>query len=484
MYLGVDLGTTNVKAVVVDEHGATLGTGSAPVERFPAPDGGVEQDLDQIWEGLRTAIRSATRELAVRSLRAIGVSSQGGALQLFDADDHPLGPVISWLDRRGQPYDAELTAELGSDFFARRIGHGGSGLAIGQILRLCRQSPAALAPPRRLGFVGDAIVGRLCGRRAHDATSLGIALLYNPWQGAADRDLLARLGLREDQLPCLLPATVAAGALHGPAAEALGLPEGISVSPAIHDQYAASLGAASVERGDVNFGAGTAWVLLANTEKLAPPCVKEGFVCSHPVEGLYGQMISLRNGGSAIEWAMSLLGEKSFGVERLDAACAAVPPGSEGLRFWPFLAGCPNADGFNPGGGRLDGITFSHSRDHLVRAVIEGLACELLRHIRLLVDAGFPVCRLTMCGSAAASRLTPQIIADIANLPLSCVKTSDVGAFGAAMIARKLVEPRVGLAEIARLWAPPCRRVLPGEGKSAYNGLLRDYFAGFDRSAA
>ena len=257
---------------------------------------------------------------------------------------------------------------------------------------------------------------------------------------------------------------------------------GIPVSPAVHDQYTASLGAASVGEGDVSFGAGTAWVLLANQCQLAPPVSKEACVCVHPVDGLYGQMLSIQNGGSAIHWAMCMLGNEPVTARRVDQVLKAVPPGSDGLCFWPFLAKGTNANGLGRRGGRLSGITLAHSRNHLVRAVVEGLACELLRHIRMLIDAGFRVGRLAMCGSAAAGRHTPQIIADVTNLPISCVEASDVSALGATMIARKLVDADTPLAEIARRWTPSRRTVYPGEHASAYRDLLQEYFAPFNPS--
>ncbi|MBN1908791.1 MAG: hypothetical protein JW818_03550, partial [Pirellulales bacterium] len=392
MFLGFDLGTTNVKAIVVDDQGRIVASGSAPVARFCTPDGGVEQDIEQIWDATQSAIRQTVEAIDAGQIQAVGVSSQGGAVQLLDGNDRPQGRVISWLDGRGRPYDAALTGELGPEFFARRVGHGASGLTIGQVLRLRQEAPERLEWPNRIGYVGDVIVGRLCGHRAHDATSLGIAMLYNPWLDAPDPDVMNRLGLRDEQLPCLTPATTAAGTLQPAAAQATGLPQGIPVSPAVHDQYAASLGAGSVEQGDVNFGAGTAWVLLANAGELAPPVTDNAFVCRHPVAGLFGQMLSMTNGGSAIDWARNLLG----GCLSIDEALEATPPGAEGLCFWPFLSNGPRVRGSNHSSsdklkGRLSGVTLAHGPAHVLRAIVEGLACELLRHVRLLTSAGVGV---------------------------------------------------------------------------------------------
>jgi sugar (pentulose or hexulose) kinase len=480
MYLGLDLGTTNVKAIVADADGRVVSAGAAPVQRYHTPDGGVEQDIDEIWRAVETAIRSAVGRVHAAAIQAVGVSSQGGALQVLDADDQPRGRVISWLDSRGASYDAALTAELGGDFFARRVGHGASYVAIGQLLRLKSESPELLERPNRIGFVGDLIVGRLCERRAHDATSLGIAMLNNPWLKRPDPDVLQRLGLDEGQLPSLLPATTPAGALGETAAAATGLPAGIPVSPAVHDQYTVSLGAAAVAEGDVSLGTGTAWVLLANTATLAPPATPDAFVCSHPIEGLYGQLLSMVNGGSAIHWAMNLLGHQHVDGQEVDRLLDAAPPGAEGLRFWPFLSSWPIDKGGIGLKGRLSGITLAHEPAHLVRAVVEGLACELLRHVRQLVAAGIRVDRLIVCGSAAASRHTPQIIADVSRLPVCCVAAADISALGAVMLARALVEPDVKLDDISRQWAPPRRTVTPSENAAMYEGLYEEYLSVLD----
>lgn len=479
MYLGFDLGTTNVKAVVVDENGRIAAGGSSPVDRFCTADGSVEQDIEQIWAATCDAIRQATRAVDSGDIRAVGVSSQGGALQWLDGHEQPIGRVVSWLDRRGRPFDLELVAEVGEDFLAEHIGHGGSTMTIGQVLRTGHEAPERLRMPNRLGFVGDVIVGRLCGRRAHDPTSLGIAMLYNPWLRRADPQILERLGIQEAQLPDLVEASEPAGELRPAIAEQIGLRPGIPVSPAIHDQYAAALGAGSVGPGEVDFGAGTAWVLLANTPRLARPIVNKAFVCSHPVSGMFGQMLSMGSGGSAIQWVMKMLGRERPGLEEVDTLVEAAGVGSDGLRFWPLLLAGAEAEAPFQAGGRLDGITLAHGSGHLVRAVVEGLACELARHLRFLSEAGFATCRLSMCGSAAASRTTPQIIADVTGLSVACVGVSDVSALGAAMIACSLAQQNGRIEQIARRWAPTSRTVRPGPDASRYRELLDEYLAPF-----
>jgi xylulokinase len=475
MLLGLDLGTTNVKALVTDRDGQPLAQGSSPIQLFHVGEGGVEQDIDEIWAATLSAMQQATRPVDPAGIRAIGVSSQGGALLLLDAQGRPLRRVVSWLDQRGRPCDDALTAEFGREWFVQRIGHGRSGLAIGQLLRLRRESPGLLDAPNRVGFVGDVIVSRLCGRAAHDGTSCGLTLLHNPALRDYDPELLRRLGIRADQLPALLSPRDAAGRLLPGVATDTGLRAGTPVSIAIHDQYAAALGTGAVRSGTVMVGAGTAWVLLAVSDRLAAPVIDDAFVCNHVVAGLSGQIVSLVNGGSALMWALELMGLAGKAPADIERLLESSPPACEGLSFWPFLTPY-GAAGLAAGTrGRLSGLQLSHRPAHVARAVVEGLAFELNRHLDFLRKAEARIEKLVMGGVAAASHVTPQILADVTGLPLACLTASEGSLLGAAIIARGLLEPRSSLAELAEAMVPPARRVEPGANALFYQKRFKEY---------
>lgn len=483
MILGLDLGTTNVKALLIDSRGKVVSEGSSSVERYYVGTEGVEQDIEEIWRATIDAIRWAFVGSAAKEVRAVGVSSQGGAMQMLDAENRPVGRVISWLDGRGRPFndsiERELTDKYGTDFFASHLGYGKPAISIGQIARLKQESPEIIGTTSRIGFVGDIIVGRLCGRRAHDPTSLSIALLLNPIEGKADAAMLDCLELDERQLPDLLPVDTAAGGLTADVADATGLPQGIPVSAAIHDQYAASLGAGSVGAGDVSLGTGTAWVLVANADALPQTFSQGTFVCPHPIEGLFGQMQSLGNGGSAVEWALGLMNTAAPSATDMDDWMQSVPAGSEGLAFWPLLTPGIGYNTFEQSGGRMTGIRLSHGPRHVLRAVVEGLACELARHLRILTEGGVTVSRLAMSGAAAVSKVTPGIVADVVGCPVACLEESSISAFGAGVAARALVEPGAKLAELARELAPASRTVEPDADAKLYADILRQYIEPF-----
>ena len=482
MYLGIDLGTTNVKALAVNSHGTIVAQGSAPVQRTATPDGGVEQDIEQIWNATCEAIHEVTGQVTCTEIQAVGISSQGGALQLLDSCAEPLGPVISWLDGRGKQYDRQFEEQVGEEYLIEHIGHNLSSMTLGQVLRLQKESPEKLGAAAGVGFVGDVIVGRLCGRRAHDPTSLSIGMLYNPRLGQADADLLKCLKIDRKELPDLASVEESVGALLPEAARRTGLRAGIRVSPAVHDQYAASIGAGTVAQGDVLVGTGTAWVLLATTGQLMPPIAPRTFVCPHPFEGLYGQLLSMSNGGSAVQWALDVTGQTGLRGEELDTMLASVPPGADGLRCWPLLMEGGQAISSESVGGRFVGLTLGHSASHLLRAVVEGLACELARHLNWYTTAGAPMKRLVVSGPAAVSSVVPQILSDVTNRPVTCLSQPDMSAFGAATIARGLVEPDVPLRDLASAIAPPQRTISPGAEARLYRDLFSEYLAAFGRA--
>lgn len=475
MLLGLDLGTTNVKALLVTPAGRVVARARLPVHLTHVGADGVEQDIEEIWDATLDAIAQVASEGELSSVQAVGVSAQGGALQVLDGRDRPLGPVISWLDGRAGPWASRLTGELGSDWLAEHVGHAGAGLAMAQILRIREEKPDMLAPPHRLGFVGDVIVDRLCGRRAHDATSLSLGLLYNPRLGRADPALLAYLEIEEELLPHLQPPREPAGNLLASVAESTGLPVGVPVSPAVHDQYAAALGCGAASAGDVMLGAGTAWVLLSVTSDLPPLAVSSAFVCTHLVEGLYGQILSLVNGGSAFEWALRMLGLDGLTAQQATALIDSVPAGADGVRFRPLLAPGGGA-GLDPQArGRLDGLRLRHERAHVLRAVEEGLAFELARYLNFLTRSGAPVERLILAGGATGARTPAQIIADVAGHCVERVMERDASALGAAILARALTDRNSNLARLALEMAPVRDAVSPGPDATAYRSLLRQY---------
>jgi xylulokinase len=480
-FLGIDLGTTNVKAQVVGAGGKILSSGSMPVGITYEADGLAEQDIEDIWTATVSAVRAAVADAGAGSVRAVGISSQGGAIQILDGAGNAAGRVIGWQDSRGGPWNTRVTEKLGADWFVRHIGYSAAGSSIGQLLRL--REIGALPAVFRLSWVGDIIVGRLCGRRAQEATSLSESCLCNPRTRREDDDVLALIGVERSQLPDLLPADEPAGGLLPDVARILGLPPGIPVGPAVHDQYASAIGCGAVRAGDTMLGLGTTWVLLAVTDHCEAPVAGVSLVGPHPVPGLFGHMLSMVNGGACLSWAARTFNLGSPGPSDMDSLLLSVPPGSAGLRFRPLLSEVGGGGLPKELAGQIDGLRLGHTPVHILRAVVEGLACELGRYLRMMRSGGVGVERLILCGKAASSSVTPQIIADTVGIPADCTLLPETSSLGAAVLARKLVERGSGLAELADVMKPGIRRVMPSGLDAGAGARLEDYIAGLAGAA-
>lgn len=464
MFLGIDLGTTNVKAVLTDPAGTVVSVGSAGVAMDHRPGGGAEQSMADIWHAVIQAVTAAVGDRG-RDVAAVGVSSQGGSIQILDTTGQEVGPVISWMDRRGGPFNEARTATLGSDYLRDHAGHARSLVVPGQLRRLAAEG--SLPEGFALGFVGDRIVHRLTGRAAHDTTSLAITCLANPVTGLADADILAELGLDESRLPDLIEATTPAGALCQAAAAELNLPAGIPVSPAVHDQYASALGAACLGPGEILFGSGTAWVVLACTAEPVDPTGGAAFLARHVLPDRWGLILSMINGGSALGWASKLMGLDS---DDLDEALQAVPLGCDGLGAIPHLTRA----GLTPQPGALVGLELGHTPAHILRAMLEGLVCELRYYLEtLLGDAPGPA-RLVATGRAATGQVTPQLLANVVGCEVACLDQPAVSAAGAATIAAALLEPSP-LEDLAAGRAETPRLITPDADASACQSLYRHY---------
>ena len=394
-------------------------------------------------------------------------------MQILGSDGKPVGRVVSWLDGRGCSEDAKFTRKQGAAWFRRQIHHECSGLALGQILRIRREKKSRIQPPNRIGFVGDVITLRLCGHFVHDATSAGLTLLYNPQRRAYAVELLDKLGILESQLPVL--SSGIAGALSPDVAAETTLPAGIPVSVPIHDQYAAALGTGVVHEGDVMFGAGTAWVLLAIASHIPKPAMPAALLCNHVVDGLYGEILSMPGGGSSFTWALKLAGLEREKPEIIEQKMAEVKPGCDGLSFWPFLAPI-DPPGLSSGTrGRLAGLQLLHGPGHLLRAVMEGLTFELNRHLNLLKKSGIAIQRLIMCGGASQSRVTTQILADVTGVPVVCSPSEGGSLRGAIILARSLLESDSSLQDLSLKMLPTTSTVLPDAHAALYHKLYKDY---------
>jgi len=482
--LGIDVGITSVKALLVDPSGRRRYLSQRSLRLiFPGGER-VEQDPLQMWDATLSAVSevlSRARHDGDGEVTSISLSSQGGTLIPLDESAEPLGRAIVWMDHRPREQSRELRRRFGEDFLYEKTGWTPTGcLPLLQIRWLRRNRPSLFERMRGFSFVGDFITRRLCGEWIADPSSAGITMLYNIREGDWDAEILELAGVGTDQLPRVIPSGVAAGELLPDLRRQLGIASGsVTVANGGHDQYCASLGAGTISEGDLLLSGGTAWVLLLTTEhavfdrrtRLAPG--------RHVVTGKWGLMSSVPAGGGSVDWLRRNLGSGGSPEDfymSMEGKIRDVPPGSEGLMFLPHLVEASAPARTSPLMGSILGLELRHGPHHIFRALLEGVAYEALWNVEVFRELGANVDSVTMIGGATRSRIWPRLVSDVLDMPVRVPEIQEAGCVGAAILAGMADGSFVGCEEGVGRLLVLARTFAPDETVSeAYRDIFRSY---------
>ncbi|MEJ5200380.1 MAG: FGGY family carbohydrate kinase, partial [Anaerolineae bacterium] len=244
LLIGLDVGTTAIKAFAFDAEGRVRAAASHPCRLLMPQSGWVEQDADELWRGAVSALRGVAEQLAPGDeVLALAQSSQGGTTIPVDAAGEPLCHAISWMDGRAQAEKEELERADLAEMIYRRTGWPlMAGLPLQHIRWLRRERPTLCAAARHFLFVNDFIGRRLTGELCMNPSDASITQLFDIETGRWDEELLALAGIRGDQLSPVRPSGVPVGRLTAAAAALTGLPVGLPVINGAHDQYCAAVG--------------------------------------------------------------------------------------------------------------------------------------------------------------------------------------------------------------------------------------------------
>jgi len=371
-------------------------------------------------------------------LLALSISAQGGTTIPVDADGQPVCNAISWMDHRAHQQAMQIREAVGDGKVYEVSGwQFGDGLPLLHISWLRQCASEVFASAQYFLFVNDFIVYRLTGQLCMDPSDAGITQLYNIAEGQWDRDMLEMAGIRPDQLSPVQNSGVVVGQLTAEASREIGLPQSVLVINGAHDQYCAALGAGVLKPGDVMLSCGTAWVLLCLMEQLKLDPKRRLSISPHAIPSKWGALKSLGGVGACMEWFLRNLWEAaacrapgSDLYDELNRCASGVPAGSKGLIFFP------SSSGYGRGSrGAFIGLSLSHSRDDMARAIMEGIAFELRWTMDDIREAGIAGDQLRMVGGAAASPVWPKIVADITHLPVALPSTTEAASCGAAILA-------------------------------------------------
>jgi xylulokinase len=403
--VGLDVGTTGVKAIAISQDGRVLASTSEEYPLSTPHPGWAEQDPEDWW-------RAAQACLARLPQGPVGLSGQMHGLVVLDADDRVLRPAILWNDQRTAAECAEIEERVGLDRLIELTGNRAlTGFTAPKLLWLRRHEPETYTRIRHVLLPKDYVRLRLTGEHAIDAADASGTLLFDVAGRRWSEEVCAALDIPLEWLPPAHESTEIAGA---------------------GDQAAAALGVGIVAPGPVSVVLGTSGVVFAALPAYAHDARARLHVFCHAVPDTWHAMGVMLSAAGSFAWLRQVVGAE-YGA--LDAEAARWEPGAEGLLFAPYLAGertpHPDADAR----GAFTGLSLRHDRGALARATLEGVAYGLRDSLELLRGLGAQPEVGRVSGGGARSDLWLRIVASVLGLPLERTESEEGSAFGAALLA-------------------------------------------------
>jgi len=431
--LGMDLGTTSVRVLLVDTHGVVRGQASAPYPTVRPQTGWTEQDPETWWQACRTAVGELKAQGLLTDVKGVGLTGQMHGSVFLDHQCGVLRPAILWNDQRTAAEVAEIEERVGLRRLIALTGNRAlTGFTAPKVLWLRRHEPANFRHLRHLILPKDYLRLRLTGELAIDVADASGTLLFDVCARRWSDEVMRILELDEAILPAALESPAISGKVTARVAADLGLPKGIPVVAGAGDQAAGAVSVGAVSTGLIMVSLGTSGVVF--TSVASPAIERQGRLHAfcHAAPGLWHVMgVTLAAGGS-FAWLASTLGRKE---KQLSDVAGSSPPGSNGLLFLPYLSGerTPHADPLAR--GAFVGLVDNHGLGDMARAVMEGVAFSLRDCLELIRGLRLPIEEMRLIGGGARSPLWRQIVADVFGMPVLGVETEEGPAYGAALLA-------------------------------------------------
>jgi len=434
--MGIDLGTSGVRAGIYNDSGVCLGIAAAqyPIDT-PAPDR-AEQDPAEWWRRTCDCIRGALERSGIGGgdIGGISLSGQMHGTVLLDRYGEPSSPAIIWADSRSGDECAELAEILGEKRLTKIIMNRmfpGTQAATIQWLR--KHDRATWNSTRRILAPKDYIRYRMCGLFNTEPSDASATLLFDVGVGEWSEDVLKALALPIEYFPYVVNSDQYIAETED-IEDVTGLPDGIPVIMGGGDQPCAALGNGVLDEGMLLATIGTGGQLFAPTAspKISPDLSLNTFC--HLQSSRWYVMGATLAAGLSLKWFRDTFHPEAD-FHTLAAEAAKVPPGTRGLTFVPHLAGTRSPKLDPEAKGSFAGIDLGHGRGHFVRAIMEGVAFELRSNLDVMRGMGIAPERVVFSGGGAKSPLWSQILADVFGVPVTVSTREEAACFGAALLA-------------------------------------------------
>jgi len=436
--LGLDVGTGGTRAVIVDRSGKITSSATYEHAPFASPHTGwAEQDPDDWWKAAGAAVQQALTELPGAKVVCAGLAGQMHGAVLLDESDEVLRPALIWCDQRTQAQCDWLNSHLGAARIIELTSNPAlTNFTVTKLLWVREHEPEIWRAFRRVLLPKDYVRLRMTGEHAMDMADASGTLMLDVAHRRWSEEILAGCGISLSSVPKLYESPEVCSRIDARGAAHTGLEAGTPVVAGAGDQAGGAVGMGIVRAGTVSATIGTSGVVFAATD--TPAMDRHGRVHTfcHAVPGRWHVMGVTQAAGLSLHWLRDLLqNSSSLSYDQLTREAAEIPAGSDGVLWTPYLMGertphlDPNAR------GALVGLAANHTRAHVVRAVLEGVAFSLKDTFSLFSEMRVPVRKVRLGGGGARSPLWRQIQADVYGQEVEILQAEEGAAYGAALLA-------------------------------------------------
>ncbi|HEX9091959.1 MAG TPA: xylulokinase [Anaerolineales bacterium] len=438
LFLGLDISTTGAKALLINTMGGVVSTATTPLTLSVPHPLWSEQDPRDWWVGISKSIRQALVEAGVSgsAVTSIGLTGQMHGLVLLGEQGEVLRPAILWNDQRTNAQCDEIRSRLGKEHLIQITGNDAlPGFTAPKILWVQQNEPEIYARARHILLPKDYIRYRLTSDYAMDKADGSGTILFDLKTRNWSPEVLSALEIPANWLPPTFEGPEVTGVVSALAAAETGLTQGTPIVGGSGDCAAQAVGVGAVQSGIISLTLGTSGVVFASTESpLVEPEGRLHAFC-HAVPGHWHFMGVMLSAAGSLQWYRDTLAP-GVSFDALVNEAGGIKAGSDGLLFLPYLTGerTPYPDPFVR--AAWIGLTVRHTRAHMTRAVLEGVAFGIKDSFRLILQAGLgSIEQVRISGGGAKSVVWRQIMADVLGVELVTVNTMEGAAFGAALLA-------------------------------------------------
>ena len=434
LYIGIDLGTSAVKLLLVDGEGAVRNTVSKEYPLYFPQNGWSEQKPEDWWTACLVGIPELLAGSDPAEVKGIGCGGQMHGLVALDGEDNVLRPAILWNDGRTADEVDYLNGEVGKERLSALTANiAFAGFTAPKLLWMKKHEPELFARIAKIMLPKDYINYKLTGVHCCDYSDASGMLLLDVEHKCWSKEMLDICGIREDQMPRLFESFEVVGTLCAHVAEQLGLPADVKVVAGAGDNAAAAVGTGTVGEGACNISLGTSGTIFISSDRFGvdPNNALHAFAHADGAWHLMGCMLSA---ASCNKWLCEeILKTSDFAAEQTDITDDKL--GRNPVYFLPYLMGERSPINDTDARGTFLGLSMDTSRSDLVQAVLEGVAFAIRDSFEVAKSLGIDIRRSKLCGGGAKSPLWRKMIANVLNIALDIPQTEEGPGYGGAMLA-------------------------------------------------